>query len=423
VKLVVHGGSGQSTPALVAYLARRRGLAPVDLVLTGRTPSRLAAVTRASRLLASGAAIDIAACGAGPEALRAALDDADVILVQARFGGLAGRRFDETFPIKYGLCGDEGLGPGGLSAAWRAWPPLAEFLDVVSETCPEALVLLLTSPVGLLTSAAGRVYPQLSVFGICEVPWVALQEVAAAINVPVDSLAFDYLGVNHAGWLYGLTRRGRPVMSAVARLRDAAHDSRWGEVVRQFDAVPTKYWRLQFDRAAVLENQLGQTESRADTLERLSEESFTAFLRGDVAEVRAVVRRRPTPWYSDAVGPFLAANAGADVSIPFFLSRPDEGRHPGFCPTDVLESAHVMTGGSLLRCPVRSQPGADVLNTVESHVRYEALASAAVVDRNPEALGAALRIHPWLADAAVVPHLVREITSNIIAPPTPETAA
>ena len=85
------------------------------------------------------------------------LDGADSVLIQIRVGGYKGRLFDETFPNKYGLCGDEGLGVGALSVGWRTWPVHAPILDAVEKFCPRAFVILLTSPLRILVRASLRV--------------------------------------------------------------------------------------------------------------------------------------------------------------------------------------------------------------------------------------------------------------------------
>lgn len=288
------------------------------------------------------------------------------------------------------MCGDEGLGPGGLSAAWRAWPHLALIGELLTGCCPDALILLMTSPVGVLARGMFRAFPQLRLYGICEVPWLALRRIADGLGVPAASLDFDYVGVNHLGWLHGVTAGRHAVPGAVA----------------------TKYVRLHDDAAAVLREQRALVESRARWLERVSERSFTAYLDGDLAAVHAALGRRSAPWYAEAVGPLLLARAGCEVDTPFFLSCPNAGWHPGFRSDDVLEIPHEAAGGRLRKRGPRAAAPPDVLRAVQAFTQYEALACDAVMDRDPAALAAALRVHPWITAPDVIADLVGEIVSH-----------
>src|SRR5207253_409301 len=102
------------------------------------------------------------------------LEHADLVLVQIRNGGYAARAFDETFPLTYGVAGDEALGPGGLSAGIRNWKAIEPALDQISRFSPNALVLMMSSPVGLLVRASMQRFPNLRLAGICELPWTTL---------------------------------------------------------------------------------------------------------------------------------------------------------------------------------------------------------------------------------------------------------
>src|SRR4051812_811323 len=100
-----------------------------------------------------------AAAGDGWGGLAGALAGSHAVLIQIRPGGYAGRQFDETFPLSRGVPGDEGLGPGGLSAAWRGWPVIREVLACVRAVAPNACTILLTSPGSLLIRLAAGEFP------------------------------------------------------------------------------------------------------------------------------------------------------------------------------------------------------------------------------------------------------------------------
>src|SRR5436190_7841005 len=106
-RLVVLGGSGAVTPALVEALVARLGARadalPLELVLHGRDAAKLELVADACRVRAhSHPWLRVAAI----TSREAALDGATLIVNQIRVGGLRARAFDEAFPRALGLPGE-----------------------------------------------------------------------------------------------------------------------------------------------------------------------------------------------------------------------------------------------------------------------------------------------------------------------------
>src|SRR5262249_51677402 len=210
MKIAIIGGSAQGTPALWSYLVNDARLQGIHVVLMGRECGRLQTVARACYLLGRPPGNELSAVSFDRNGW-SSLTGADVILIQIRNGGYAARAFDETFPLRYDVCGDEGLGPGGLSAAIRNWKVVGPALENIQRFAPDAMVLMMSSPVGLLVRAAKRTFPQLNIAGICELPWTTLRDACTAAALDPTEVQFDYFGINHLGWLYGLQQGSRPV--------------------------------------------------------------------------------------------------------------------------------------------------------------------------------------------------------------------
>jgi len=202
MRVAVIGGSSPSTPVLALSLASQPMPSPLELRLFGRDPRALEAIERACHFLVAESALRVSTHSVFLSDWQAHLEGIDVALIQIRVGGYEGREFDESFPLRFGMCGDEGLGPGGLSAAWRTWPVLLTYLEALCNSAPAATVLLLASPVGILTRACRAQRCDLEIAGICELPWTTLLRVCATVNVDPSDVDFDYIGVNHLGWLY-----------------------------------------------------------------------------------------------------------------------------------------------------------------------------------------------------------------------------
>jgi len=55
------------------------------------------------------------------------------------------------------------------------------------------------------------------------------------------------------------------------------------------------------------------------------------------------MRRRPAPWYSQAVGPLLLARAGHSLSFHFFSQFGMKGGLQAWSNDDILEIAHTVS--------------------------------------------------------------------------------
>jgi 6-phospho-beta-glucosidase len=413
MKVVVIGGSAQSTPALFNHLAGALEAGPLQVTLVGRDRGRLTAVARASRLLADGApvAIDCATIGS-PDFVRA-LEGANVVILQPRVGGYRGRAYDETFPLRYGVCGDEGLGPGGLAAAWRAWPVIEPIISTIYMVAPESLVVMMSAPLGVLVKATMRSRPQLRVVGICELPWTTLQAVCDVVAVKPQDADFAYCGVNHLGWITRISARGRDLIAEYAAARPHAEPFPAGALIARYKGVPLKYLKLHFQSGLVVESQRGEKKSRAQLLDELSPKAFAVYRTGTRQEIRQTFGQRPAPWYPYAVGPFLLALLGQAIDIPFFLSVANEGYYEGFAPDDVLEIPHRVEGGRLRRLTGRHPVPAGIARITRAFVEFERAATEAVLNKDETGIEHALRLYPWTRDLGGHKEMAREIVQPL----------
>jgi 6-phospho-beta-glucosidase len=305
MKLAIVGGSAHSTPNLFACDPIRALEDNLDVVLIGRSMGRLNAVARAIAMLAAPAEFRITAAAVEQGGDVPSLRGADVVLCQARYGGYEARESDETFPHKFGLCGDEGLGVGGLAAAWRAWPALRETLESVRRHAPRARVILMTSPVGILTRCALFDFPDLWIAGVCELPWTTLSGACAVAAAGPDGATFEYAGVNHLGWFWNVFASGRDVVAAYAAARRDATDFPSSELIERLGAIPLKYLRLHYDAESVLRDQLASPRSRGRELLELQARADDVYRVADAPAIAALLRARATPWYEHAIAPLL----------------------------------------------------------------------------------------------------------------------
>jgi 6-phospho-beta-glucosidase len=358
--------------------------------------------------------VTVEVAGMSAEKIGAALAGAEVVLIQARFGGYAGRHFDETFPIKFGLCGDEGLGVGGLSAAWRVWPAMRTLLGLIRDNCGAAKILMLSSPVSILVRAASVIFPELCVLGVCELPWTTLLQICELLRVAPDAISFDYAGINHVGWFYGIHLGSLDLLLEYCNVLGHQQGFPTAERIQKSSGVPLKYLRLHYDAAEVLKEQQKQKQSRAQVLQDLSSLAFASYAAGDSNAVLDTLRRRPAPWYEHCVGPLIRTLAGERIGTPFFLSARGSEFDNEWSETDIFEIPCRYEGGSWRRIKPAGPVPLHIAETLRSFVEYERIAVAAVIGRDSSLLEIAIRTHPWTIDHShsVVGHIQQEITGQ-----------
>ncbi len=409
MKITIIGGSSQSTPNLFACDAIVPVSDELQVVLVGRSMSKLAAVTRAITQLTIRSQLRVEFADV-QTALADSLRSASMVILQARYGGYNARNFDETFPQRYGVPGDEGLGPSGLANAWRSWPEIKAVLDEVEKSAPSAVVLLMTSPLGLLTRCALRAFPSIKLYGICELPYLTLLDACKSARVDIESAAYEYMGINHIGWLYGIRAGATDVVKAYAGSR-AGSDFPNRQIVERFDAIPLGYLRLEFARDEVLREQQ-QRGSRARELQCMEARTLPTFELGSMSDIAAALKSRPAPWYSHAVGPFIASMIEGSSSIPFSLTTRNDDYCGAFRSDDVLEIPYRLKARALVRVGRPATTPPVIVNHVTSYVRYERAAAKAVQDRSVVGIAQALSLHPWVGNVAYIPELVDEIVAG-----------
>jgi 6-phospho-beta-glucosidase len=360
VILTVLGGSAFSTPILARSLEPACAGDGLVLRLVGRDLERVRAVGRACRVIAGSGHVEVEEYG-WSEWTRA-VPGSDAVLIQVRPGGYDGRAFDETFPLQYDVPGDEGLGPGGLAAAWRCWPLLQDLIGRTREHSPRATIVLLTAPLSLLVRLAGP-----GVIGVCELPWTTLRTICGGFERARDA-SFDYHGVNHVGWIYNVKVDGR----------DIAESGPW----------PLKYLQLHYDRDGVMARQRRAPAARVRELAALATQSFEVFASGGRAEIEQALAARSAEWYPDAVVPLLRALRGDRVTVPLFLTRADDG--------EIQERCYRASEGRLEARTPATPPPADAAAIVHQFIRYERMAAEAVARESEELAIEALAVHPWV---------------------------
>jgi 6-phospho-beta-glucosidase len=282
VKLAILGGGGFRVPIVYqALLADTGRLRHTDVVLHDCSAERLAAIESVLARQANG--MPDPPRVSSTTSLDAALAGASFVFSAIRVGGLAGRVHDERVALNLGVLGQETTGPGGIAYGLRTIPVALQIAARSRELCPDAYVINFTNPAGMITEAMQRVLGE-RVIGICDTPGGLGRRIAAAAGLgPPDDghLQFDYVGLNHLGWMRRVISGGRDVLpglladdQALAALEETGmFGAAW---LRSLNCIPNEYLYYYYFNRDAIRAILAQPASRGEFLARQQADFYAA---------------------------------------------------------------------------------------------------------------------------------------------------
>ena len=293
--IAVLGGSTPFTAALVEALrVAGSDLPACELRLFGRDTTALTRMSRYARARLGGQGWT----ASGHQRLESALAGASVVVNQIRFGDLAGRARDEELARRFDVPADETLGPCGLASALRVAPSLRELAQVLGSECPRAWVLNLANPLSVTTAVLVRSGAPARTVGLCELPRSTAREACRLLGMEPDNVAWEYVGLNHRGFITSLRHRGEELLPCLPELLGDRTVFGIGAVAtRETGALPLKYFRLA--------SASGFGGGRAEYLMSLKDDLAREL--EDPSRPPPSLARRKLDWYEGAVVPMMQA--------------------------------------------------------------------------------------------------------------------
>ena len=207
MKLTIIGGGGFRVPQIVEALSRRDDLDVSELRLYDVSAERLEVMADVLEQLPIARKPRIVT---GTD-LREAVRGVDFVFSAMRVAGTEGRVSDELIALSHGILGQETVGPGGYAYALRTIPAALDLARAVKEEAPNAWVINFTNPAGIITQAMREVLGP-RVIGICDTPIGLVRRAARALGTSESELDYDYIGLNHLGWLRSATKDGEELL-------------------------------------------------------------------------------------------------------------------------------------------------------------------------------------------------------------------
>jgi 6-phospho-beta-glucosidase len=272
MKLTILGGGGFRVPQVFAAIAADDAAVRIDeLVLYDTDASRLAAIRAVVAQLEQD--LPHAPRVTATTDLDTAASGADFVFCAIRVGGALGRTFDERIALELGVLGQETTGPGGLAYAIRTLPVMLKIAERVKALAPDAWFINFTNPAGIVTEGLRQVLGE-RVVGICDTPIGLMRRAALAAGCsPGGVQTFDYVGLNHLGWLRSLEVDGEdrlPALLADTTLLHGIEEARlmgldW---VRALGALPNEYLYYYYNNREAVERIRASETTRGEFLLR-----------------------------------------------------------------------------------------------------------------------------------------------------------
>ncbi|WP_159797977.1 alpha-glucosidase/alpha-galactosidase [Puerhibacterium puerhi] len=204
-KITIIGAGGFVFPfRLVGDLLSFPALRDATLCLMDLDGDRLARVATATR--------DLVAHHGLPTTVeettdrRAALRDADFVIITFQVGGVASYRHDVEIPRRYGVdqpVGDT-VGPGGVFRFLRSVTAYQDIARDALELCPDAQFINYANPMAMATAYLNAL--GLRTVGLCHSVQGTTRMLARTLGVPYDEVSYRCAGINHQAWILEFRR-------------------------------------------------------------------------------------------------------------------------------------------------------------------------------------------------------------------------
>ncbi|HRE46531.1 MAG TPA: 6-phospho-beta-glucosidase [Aggregatilineales bacterium] len=412
-KLVIIGGGSTYTPEVIDGLIQRRDEIPLrELALVDIYQERLAVMHgMVSRMLHhAGYPLTLSATTHRERAL----DGADFVIAQLRVGGMAARLIDETVPPRFGVIGQETIGPGGLLKAMRTIPIMLGIAEDIERYCPSAWLLNFTNPSGMVTEALLH-ETKVKTLGLCNIPMDMHSDAARLLDVSLERITLDYIGLNHLGWVRDVHLDGVSVMERV--LQATIHAARQEkdplfspDLLHTLGLLPGYYLSYYYNRDRMLTEQVQSTQSRTERVMEIESELFRLYADPLTVERPALLNQRGGRHYSTAAMRIIHA-LWHDTGAVNVVNVLNQGTFSSLPPDAVIETACRVDAEGAHPLPAAPIPTI-IRGLMESVKASEALAVQAAVAGN---LGIALQsllAHPLVPSFAVARSLLAALVAE-----------
>lgn len=415
IKIAVIGGASAYTPELIDGLIRSRSRLPLaSLTLMDIYGERLKVVGGMAQRMFDHANYPLTVELTTDRAH--ALQGADFVVCQIRVGGMTARLNDETIPPRYGVIGQETVGPGGITSALRTIPVMLEIARDVERICPDAWFLNFTNPSGVITETL-LTQTRVKAIGLCNIPTDMHLGIAELCFAPFDAVQIDYFGINHLSWIRDVHVNGVSKMDTVLETYielmnqddDPLFDARLLETIGM---IPSYYLSYYYNRNRMLNEQLHGGKSRAERVFEIEQALLSLYADQATVEKPALLAERGGRHYSTVAVNLIAAiaeNSGEQQ----ILNVANGPTFSNFTPDSVIEVACKVDAQGAHPLPAAPIP-AHVIGLMQTVKSSEKLTIEAAITGDQQTTLRALMTNPLVPSLAVARSLYAALLAENI---------
>ena len=426
MKIAIIGAAGVRTPLLIYGLSEvSRTVAISEVGFWDIDSARLAAIGKVSRAMARRSQLraSLEVCSTPDQAL----EGASYVITSVRAGGIEARVKDETIALAHGLVGQETVGAGGFACAMRNLAVMLEYARLIERIAPKATVVNFTNPVGIISQGLLN-HTTVKVIGVCDTPLETFESIATALGRNPFHLEFDYLGLNHLGWVRSVrTKTGEDLLPKILASPELIqkcyrHALFPPEFIQKLGLLPTEYLYFYYFPDTAYRNTKRTGQSRGEAISQMNRRLFARLADAPEAKLIEIyedylrernssyfsieatagtVRKEGQELYSQFSGyeriatmVLEALNSQSPTSIP--LTIRNNGALEDLLPSDAVELPCAVSSAGVTPSRVGHAPQAvkDLLQQVKE---YERLTVQAAVNHSAAAAVTALVKNPLVA--------------------------
>ena len=412
-KIAIIGGGSAYAPGLInAFIQHAADFDGVELALMDIAAPELDIVHQLSCRMAEAAGANLTITRHTEQ--QSAIQSADYVLTTFRQGGFEARQQDETIPLKYGIIGQETIGPGGFFFAMRTLPVIRSILADIKQYAPDAVLVNYTNPTQIVAEAVTH-FSDIPCISICDQTSDDKHKILHAMNIEPESVVIESVGLNHATWSTKFTIDGEDGLEVMNRHYDAvmSRDDVTGRVKRQFklarayNRLPNSYMQYYYYRDETVAEAQAKTKTRAGVILDEIPGYYRHFMEQIEADTPKLSHVRGGSIFGDMAVEVMRGLVTQNASI-HTLNVPNRGALPDFAPDRVVEvPARLEPAGATPL--VQPNLPSEVVGLLHMLAEYQWVAADAIWNGGLREMQQALAANPLVMSLSVAKQLLDEI--------------
>lgn len=418
VKLAyIGGGSAYAPGVLRAIIASQEVFQGSEIALMDIDGASLQVIRQLGEKMALAVHAEIKITGTTDR--RIALEKADFVLTSFRAGGFQARALDERIPLKYGVIGQETVGPGGFFFALRNLKVIRELCAEMEELCPGAWLINYANPTNIIGEAVSRFSP-VKMLALCDGGKHDAFNVVQLLGHSAEEVEFMAFGLNHATWSTRFTIAGEDGIEMMAAaydriMRDPGVPNkmkRMFRLARRYGRLPNEYMQYYYFPEETVREAREASMTRAEVIMSELPDIFGHYREQAVSDNPQLTRQRGGSGFGEFAVDVISALASNSGRVEM-INVPNMGALPGLPSERVAEVPCRIDAHGATPLAQGEMPG-ELRGLIGALAEYQALTAGAGWPGNcREAAVGALAANPlvWKLDLDRVEALYSEMAA------------